>query len=46
MNEKQRKQKFYHNRKVQTWAVVAVIVFVVLLFFWTDIAELLGQGQD
>lgn len=44
--EEQRQERKRINRKrAQTWIVIGVVVLIVLLFFWVDIADLLGWGD-
>lgn len=44
--EEGRQERRIRNRKrTQTWLVIGVVVLVVLLFFWVDIADLLGWGD-
>lgn len=44
--EEGRQARRVRNRKrTQTLLVVGVVILVVLLFFWVDIADLLGWGD-
>ena len=44
--QEDREERRIRNRKrTQTWLVIGVVVLVVLLFFWVDIADLLGWGD-
>lgn len=45
MND-QEYRKRHGRRKTQMWIATCVIVLILLLFFWTDIVELLGGGLD
>ncbi len=43
-NERQ-ERRARNRRRAQIWLVVGVVVLITLLFFWVDIADLLGWGD-
>lgn len=43
-NERQ-KRRARNRRRAQIWLVVGVVVLITLLFFWVDIADMLGWGD-
>lgn len=44
--EEQREQRKRTNRRrTQIWLVVGVVVLIVLLFFWVDLADIMGWGD-
>lgn len=41
-----RQERRRHNRKrAQIWLVIGIVVLITLLFFWVDIADMLGWGD-
>ena len=43
--EDREERRIRNHKRTQTWLVIGVVVLVVLLFFWVDIADLLGWGD-
>lgn len=43
-NERQ-ERRARNRRRAQIWLVVGVVVLITLLFFWVDIADMLGWGD-
>lgn len=43
-NERQ-ERRARNRRRAQIWLVVGVVVLITLLFFWVDIADILGWGD-
>lgn len=43
-NERQ-ERRARNRRRAQIWLVVGVVVLITLLFFWVDIANMLGWGD-
>lgn len=43
-NNEFRKRKPFHKRP-STWIVVGVIILIVLLFLWVDVADIAGAGD-
>lgn len=42
-NKANRKKK-WHKRK-STWLAIGVVVLIVLLFLWVDVADIMGAGD-
>ena len=45
MNDKEMRQRKPWHRKTSTWIAVGVVILIVLLFFWVDIADIMGAGD-
>ncbi len=43
-NERQ-ERRARNRRRAQIWLIVGVVVLITLLFFWVDIADMLGWGD-
>lgn len=45
MNDKERRERKPLHRRKSTWLVVGVVILIILLFFWVDIADIMGAGD-
>lgn len=43
-NERQ-ERRARNRRRAQIWLIAGVVVLITLLFFWVDIADMLGWGD-
>lgn len=43
-NERQ-ERRARNRRRAQIWLIFGVVVLITLLFFWVDIADMLGWGD-
>lgn len=45
MNDKELSKKKPWHKKSSTWITIGVVILVVLLFLWVDIADIMGAGD-
>lgn len=45
MNDSEYKKRKPWHQRGRVWAVIGVVVLIILLFFWLDIADLSGAGD-